>query len=238
MRIAVRSFAVLKRLLHSRAERRPFRRFVFIVTYARSGSTVLQSILASIPGSHIAGENLDALAGLFQSFRSAVQAKREQGSVPRLARGDPWRGAHRIDPDAYNRKLAQAFLEEVLKVPRSTTLVGFKEVRYFDHEDLEEYLDYIRFTFEPALLIFNRRNAEDVARSGWWRNHPSDIAQEVRRFDQRTESYAALHPDCCLAVDFDEYVRDPHVLEPLFARLGAVFDLPTLRDVLSVRLKH
>jgi hypothetical protein len=195
-------------------------------------------MLASIPGSHIAGENLDTLAGLFQSYRSAVQAKREEGSAPRLARGDPWRGAHRIDPDAYNRKLARAFLEEVLRVPRSATLVGFKEVRYFDHEDLEEYLDYIRFTFEPALLIFNRRNAEDVARSAWWRDHPNDIAQAVRRFDERTESYLSMHPDCCLAVDFDEYVRDPRILESLFACLGAAFDLLTLKEILSVRLKH
>jgi hypothetical protein len=229
---------VLKRLLRSRTDKPPSRRFAFIVTYGRSGSTVLQSILATIPGSHITGENLDALSGLFHSYRCAVEARREQGAEPRLAAGDPWRGAHRIDPQGYNRKLARAFLEEVLRVPRSATLVGFKEIRYFDHEDLEDYLDYIRLTFDPALLIFNRRKADDVARSGWWKSHPNDTAEEVRRFDQRTEAYASMHPDFCMVVNYDEYLADPQVLESLFTRLGARFDLATLRNVLALRLKH
>lgn len=195
-------------------------------------------MLATIPGSHIMGENMNALAGLFQSYRSAVEAKTEQGSAPRTAPGDPWRGAHKINPDRYNQKLAKAFLEEVLNVPEGATVVGFKEVRYFDHEDLEDYLDYIRRTFAPCLLVFNRRNAGDVAKSGWWRNHRADIAEAVRRFDQRTEIYAAQHSNCCSTVSYDDYVRDPQVLQPLFERLGVSFDLATLKDVLAVRLNH
>ena len=195
-------------------------------------------MLASIAGAHITGENLDVLAGLFESYRRAVQARRDHGAKPRTSLGDPWRGAHRIDPEEYNRKLARAFLEDVLNVPKSATLVGFKEVRYFDHDDLEEYLDYIRSTFDPALLVFNRRRADDVARSGWWKDHPADIAEEVRRFDQRTAAYSSLHPDSCVTVSYDDYVRDLQVLEPLFKRLQATFDLPALKDILSVRLEH
>jgi hypothetical protein len=231
-------FGGLTFLRRRRVHPQPIRKFVFIVSYGRSGSTVLQSMLATVPGSHIMGENLDALAGLFQSYRSAVQAKAEQGSAPRTAPGDPWRGAHKIKPDQYNHKLATAFLEDVLNVEKGATIVGFKEIRYFDHEDLEEYLDYIRLTFVPGLLVFNRRNAEDVAKSAWWGTHPADIAEQVRRFDQRTEAYATLHSNCCLSVSYDEYVRDPQVLQPLFDRLDATFDLATLHGVLAVRLNH
>lgn len=88
------------------------------------------------------------------------------------------------------------------------------------------------------MLIFNRRQAEEVARSAWWKDHPADIAEEVRRFDQRTEAYESLHPDCCITVSYDEYAHDPQVLEPLFRRLGAPFDVPALNHILSVRLKH
>lgn len=195
-------------------------------------------MVATVPGAHVMGENQDALAGLFQSYRAAVEAKAGQGSSARTRPGDPWRGAHLIDPVNYNRKLADAFLADVLNAPRAATIVGFKEVRYFDHEDLEEYLDYIRLTFTPSVLVFNRRDAESVAGSGWWKDHPADIAGEVRRFDQRTEIYAARHPECCLAVSYDQYVRDPQVLRPLFDRLGASFDLAALHDVLAVRLNH
>lgn len=225
-------------LRRRRVRPQSIRKFVFIVSYGRSGSTVLQSMLATIPGSHIMGENLDALAGLFQSYRSAVQTRAEQGSSPRTAPGDPWRGAHNISPNKYNRKLARAFLEEVLNVPEDATVVGFKEIRYFDHDDLEEYLDYIRLTFVPSTLVFNHRDPEDVAKSGWWRTHPAEIAEEVRRFDRRTEKYAELHPCCCLSVNYDQYASDPKVLQPLFERVGATFDLAILNNVLSIRLNH
>ena len=227
-----------RRAPDARAEVRT-RRFVLIVTYARSGSTVLQSVLASIPGSHIMGENGDALAGLFASWRSASHARDEQGGQMRAASGDPWRGAHRIDPDRYNRELVRVFISEILQPPDDAWLVGFKEVRYFDHDDdLVEYLDYVRTSFSPALLVFNRRRAADVARSGWWKDHQSDIAGEVARFDQLTSAYAGAHPHETIIVDYDEWSADPHALRPLFEHLGATFDLPTVRRVLELRLTH
>src|SRR6187397_2659063 len=107
----------------------PFR-YVFIVAYGRSGSTVLQKILASIDGFHVTGENADALAGLFYSYRSACEAREEQGTEPRRNPGDPWRGADRIDPEHYARTLAQAFVEELIQPPARARMIGFKEVRY------------------------------------------------------------------------------------------------------------
>ena len=105
------------------------RRFIFIITYARSGSTLLQKIIASIPGCHFNGENCDALGGLYASFRSASFAKDDQGKEPRTSGGDPWRGAHLINPQRYNRRLASVFVDEILQPSASAWLIGFKEVR-------------------------------------------------------------------------------------------------------------
>lgn len=49
---------------------------LLIVTYGRSGSTLLQSMLQTIPGAHIAGENYNALHPIFQSVRRAQRTKR------------------------------------------------------------------------------------------------------------------------------------------------------------------
>lgn len=49
----------------------PFR-YVFVVAYARSGSTLLQAILASLVGFWMVGENADALGGLFDSVQAAT----------------------------------------------------------------------------------------------------------------------------------------------------------------------
>lgn len=215
------------------------RRFAFIVTYARSGSTLLQKIISSAPDAHIAGENNDALAGLFASYRAALATRSDQGATRRSGTGDPWRGAHLVDPEGYNRALVETFVEHIIRPPRSARLIGFKEVRYFDHEtDLEDYLDYIRLSFVPCTLIFNRRRAADVAKSAWWRDHPADIAAEVERFDARVAAYTVRHPDACLIVDYDAFVRDPSALAPLFARLGIAIPDRALRDVMSEKLDH
>jgi hypothetical protein len=64
------------------------------------------------------------------------------------------------------------------------------------------------------------------------------FAEEVRRFDERTDAYAALHRDDCIVVRYDEYIRDLTVLGPLFERLGATPDSAALQQVLSKRLDH
>jgi hypothetical protein len=212
---------------------------VFIVTYARSGSTLLQKVIAGIPHCHFTGENADALGGLFASWKAAVAARAEAGGEARAGPGDPWRGAHRIDPERYNRRLAQVFVEEVLQPPRDTRILGFKEVRYFDYDNrLAEYLDYIRATFDPVLLVFNRRDPEAVARSAWWKDHPDDIAAAVRAFDAATGAYAAAHPQETLVLAYDIWSRDPEALRGLFGRLGASFDPAAVSRLLSERLDH
>ncbi len=222
---------------HKRGEQE--RRYVFIVTYGRSGSTVLQNVIGSIAGCHFNGENNDALAGLWASYRSACLSRTEQGDERRSGRGDPWRGAHLITPAEYNRKLIQVFIEEILRPPVDAWLVGFKEVRYFDYsDDLADYLDYIRMSFPPALLIFNRREGTAVANSAWWKAHHHDIAAEVRRFDGQTGAYAIQHPDDTIIVNYEDYCGDANALRPLFDRLGAPFDVDKVSQRLAERLDH
>ena len=70
--------------------------YIFIVTYGRSGSTLLQGILNSIPGYLVRGENRQALRHLYAFHTAAVQERRRQrrgqhAAGPALFR-DPDRG--------------------------------------------------------------------------------------------------------------------------------------------------
>jgi hypothetical protein len=230
----------LRLLLRPKAvPRRSAARYVFIITYARSGSTLLQKILTGIAECHFTGENADALGGLFASWRAASEAKEQAREGARAKLGDPWRGAHLIDPDRYNQRLAEVFLDEIVGAASTATLIGFKEVRYFNYgEELPFYLDYMRRTFRPALLVFNRRNPADVAKSGWWKDHPSDIAEHVLKFDAITDSYSRRHPEDTIILDYDRWSRDPEHLRPLFDRLGQPFNRSALLRTLAERLDH
>ena len=168
--------------------------------------------------------------------RRATRRVGRRGGPP----GDPWRGADRIDPERYAAELARVFVAEIVRPPASARIVGFKEVRYFDRmDDLPEYLAFMARVFAPALLVFNRRRAADVARSGWWKAYDgAALVAEIERFDALTAAYAAAHPAGTIVMDYDVYSRDVEALRPLVERLGRAFDGRALGRVLATRLSH
>jgi hypothetical protein len=200
----------------------------------------VQMVIGSIDGYHIVGENSDALEGLLRSYECVLAARQEQGNVPRVDLGDPWRGAHLLEPERYLDKLVRVFVEEILRPPPGARAIGFKEVRYFDHLDrLNDRLELIRRVFEPAVLIFCRRDPVAVAQSAWWKDYPQgEIITEVVRFDAIADAYNARYPSMSAIADYDEYVVDIEKLKPIFAVLGESFDPVQIRRIMDVRLAH
>jgi hypothetical protein len=216
------------------------RSFLFIVAYGRTGSTVVQHLVGTLPGFHIAGENGGALEGLLASYEAALHARTEQGAERRTSRGDPWYGAHRIDPERYLRRLADIFIDEIIQPPPGARVVGFKEVRYIDVQGpLDHHLDLIGRAFAPARFLFCRRKPEHAAASGWWRRHDREqLLGEMRRFDAEVAAYAEAHPASTHVVDYEAYTADPEALRGLFAFLEQPFDRAHVDRILRVRLRH
>jgi hypothetical protein len=234
----------------------PFR-YVFVIAYARSGSTRLYEALATIDGFYPTSENAAALHGLFFAYQSACRARDEQpreardepATPPPGQRVDPLEGedgeagdtaspATRFDPDHYARTLAQAFVDELVQPPARARLIGFHEMRYFDRlEVFDEYVRFLSTAFAPALVVFNKRAPSAVARTGAWRSYPEDtVVTELERFDTRAATYAAAHPSQAIVMDYDAYSRDPSALRPLFERLGVPFHEDAVRTIVTTPL--
>ncbi len=212
-------------------------RFVFIVTYGRTGSTLLQKVLNAMPGVYVAGENYDIVRGLFEAWRSATVLKEKYG-WGHQAVDHPWHGALAADPAAFARALADGFVATILKPPRGTRTVGFKEIRYLT-PDLGEQLEFMATAFAPAMFVFNTRAVDEVSRSAWWQDvDKSTLAADVARFETITDAYVASHPDTCVKVDYARWTTDPEVLRPVHDLLGAPFDPAAVAALLSVRLEH
>lgn len=215
-----------------------FLHYLCIVTYGRSGSTLLQAILNSIDGYCIRGENNLALLPLFWSSRRLTEAKATY-SVDSHRSNHPWYGIGDVDPERYTRRLIEAFRDDVLRPPPGCRVVGFKEIRYFEVEDLALFLNFIRTELYPCKLIFNTRDADAVARSAWHgEGDPAPILSMVRRLDQIFCAYRSEHPDDCFVLEYDAYKNDPMALEPLFSFLGEPFDVQAISNVLMHRLAH
>ena len=212
---------------------------IFIVTYGRSGSTLLQSLLQSIPGAHITGENTGTLEGLYLAGKRARLSHRTWGQKSQ-SKSHPWYGIDKIDPDRYEQRLAEVFIEEILQPPADTRWYGFKEIRYPRLEnEFPAFLQFCQRNFENPFFVFNSRNGEEVAKSKWWAKHPREkVLTLVKKMDSRFARFAKNNAANSHHVFHEETVADPQSLMPLFTKIGEPLDLDLAAEILSKPLTH
>ena len=217
--------------------------YVFIVTYGRSGSTLLQNLLNSLPGYCIRGENNHTLFHLSQAHDAVEGAESMKGMRTRGRPSQPthpWYGAERVDPDRYGKALADAFVREVLRLDPSVRVGGFKEIRYHTQKfAFTQQLNFIYRTFPKARVIFNTRDHAAVAKSGWWaKQDPEHVTKVLSGAEALYRDYLEVYPERGLHVHYDDYVAGPEAFRPLFSFLGEPWDGDLVTRVLDTRLEH
>ena len=207
---------------------------LFIVTYGRSGSTLLQGVLNSIPGYLIRGENDGAVYHLHQFHAACTQKKRrlrKRFELP-LDTTNPHFGLDEFPAKVSLRMLRRLVTSTVLRPEADTRVTGFKEIRWYQ-DDLPAYVDFLRELFPDARFLVNTRDHEAVLRSGWWPDKPQD--GRLERMEAAILDLATSLGDAAYRVHFDDYTSDPTVLRGLFTWLGEDFDETQVRAVLGVR---
>jgi hypothetical protein len=216
---------------------RPDLTYLFIVTYGRSGSTLLQGILSSTPGVVIRGENGGLLHDLLHLHETATGHRERLASSAPLPARHPWWGIDGYRDEAAYRGFRALLLDTVLRPEPDTTVVGFKEidwVRDGDVERLPALLAFTRAVFPGCKFVLNTRDLEDVAASKWWARR-TDALGELRAMEAAFLDALSPYGDNVYRVHYDGYVADPSVLRGLFDWLGLEYDEERVRDVLDVR---
>ncbi|WP_232677274.1 sulfotransferase [Nocardioides sp. R-C-SC26] len=214
--------------------------YLFVVTYGRSGSTLVSGLLNAIPGYLIRGENRDALRHLFD-FHRQLQVNARGPKANFRQRTHPFFGAGDFPEDRSLAGIRRLVLDTVLRPKADTRVVGFKEITWFNEErdDLGEYVAWLREVFPGARFLVNTRNLDDVGRSSWWGEGDADQVAANRRHLQANETALTTLADdlgaAAYRIHYDDYVADPGALAGLFAWLGEPFDLDAVRAVLEVR---
>lgn len=212
--------------------------FLFVVTYGRSGSTLLQGILNSIPQYVIHGENNNALYYIFKAHAQLQSGKEQWGRRP-IDPSDSWYGIDNVIDKEFGRRCANVFLDTCLRPPDGARCIGFKEIRYardfIPDDDFVPYLDFLCEFFPGAGFVFNIRRPQDVAKSGWWTKHkPQDVVRLLSNAQARFNQYAEGR-DNAMIFDYDELVADWRYAECLFKFLDEEFDLDRVKAVMEVR---
>jgi hypothetical protein len=213
--------------------------YLFVLTYGRSGSTLLQGILNSVPGYVVRGENRQVLRHLYDYSRSAKKERQSQrrqrkskdlppaGNTP----AHPFYGMDEFPLDGTLRGVRRLALDTLLRPDPDTRVVGFKEIRW-DEEDVADFVEWLREVFPGARFIVNTRNLDDVCKSKWWAEMP-DAREHLEGVEARLLAVAESLGEDAFRVHYDDYVGDPDALRPLFAWLGEPYDEARVREVLD-----
>lgn len=215
--------------------------YVFIVTYGRSGSTLLQTVLQAVPGYFMRGENENTLFAIFDTWRRARSIRQRFDTRRHVPPHGPWYGADEVDADALAARMVDAFVAEVIRPPENARVVGFKEIRYGDlsSADLTDYLEFMRRFFPQARFVFNMRNWQDVAKSSWWQGMGEGFVEEmVTRSDAAFRAFAANYPDISYLMRYEEYVNAAEPFKGLLDFLGEQLDEQQLAELMAQKLEH
>ncbi|HEX5086457.1 MAG TPA: sulfotransferase [Nocardioides sp.] len=207
--------------------------FVFVVTYGRSGSTLLMGLLNTIPGYLIRGENWDALHHLFRFHRTLLEGSRKWEPARLRQRTHPFFGAGDFPARRSLEGIRALVIDTVLRPRDDTRVTGFKEIRWYQ-DDVEEYAAWLREVFPGARFVVNTRDHEEVLRSGWWAKRP-EHAEALPAVEARIVALAEGLGDAAYRVHYNDYVANPSVLRGLFEWLGEPYDEERVRQVLATR---
>ena len=219
-------------------------RFLTVVTYGRTGSTALQAALNSLPGVLIRGENYSALRGLQQYTQSIAEtADRHHNGLPT----HPWYGSKKLDPHAVIDDLRRHVIDNLLRLDKATTVLGFKEVRYepghfANYELLLSYLLFLNTLLPGITYVFNVRDPQDAARSGWWPDHGDPVAALTQTRDwliaAEQDLTTILGPRRAVLLQYEQWRGNAPALIQNFTDLGLPSNDKGVREALAQQLDH
>jgi hypothetical protein len=218
--------------------------FLTIVTFGRSGSTALQSVLNAHPHTIIRGENYAALRGIEDYVVSiAAASDRHRSGKPQ----HPWFGTARLDPKAVLDDQRRHVVQFLLRPKPTTRWCGFKEVRYevghfHDADALAGHLLFLNTLLPGMRYLVNVRDPQAAARSGWWRDHPdarTALQGTVENLLSAGEVVrSVLGAGRVALLDHDRWSREPQLVVQALTELGYPVQAPLVHSVLAERLSH
>ena len=112
---------------------------ILIVSYGRSGSTLLQGVVNTLPKVDIKGENYNFCWGIYQAWKSICVAKSKFGVGNKTKmKSSSWYGAELLSPSNFQETASKLIKEQFGILNDSDIVWGFKEIRYVDFLDEHE----------------------------------------------------------------------------------------------------
>lgn len=210
-------------------------RSLVIISYGRTGSTLLQGILNVIDGVRVLGENEGAFLGLYQ-FHSKIESLRRfkhSHSLP----SSPFFGSSKIDKKALDQKLKDVITAYFEPFAREDGVhcIGFKDVQISRCADeIVCYLEFLETMLPLPAFIFLWRQHDAVLRSGFWKLQDRNRAKKtLEKMESEAAKFAQGRRNC-FTVDYTDLNPDAPNLRDLVSFLGGTFDRSRISRVIDI----
>ena len=148
-------------------------KIVLICATGRSGSTTMQRIINSVPNSNICGENFGAINSLLEFYKRIKTTTFDY--VPGHLRPASYEDiiSKDVKPSWYNSYnfqqtvvMIKILITSLFKNKETTTLWGFKEIRY-DNGDIKYLREFKELFPQTKVIIQVRGNIAAQSQSSW-----------------------------------------------------------------------
>ena len=196
-------------------------KIVLICATGRSGSTTLQRIINTIPGSNICGENYGAINSILDFYNKLHATSRDY--VPGHYNPASYETIinKNVKPSWYNSYKINEMEDQIRKLiitmfknKKDTDLWGFKEIRY-DNKKIH-LIKFFKTLFpQTKVIIHIRENVQAQSKSGWHKDDKNAPAY-IQQMNRELIEFYNQNKDWCYLMSF-ERMFDRNILQNLFS---------------------
>lgn len=219
-------------------------RSLYVLTYGRSGSTLLTGYLSMLPGIDLRGENYLYMLPFAQSDERML-ALSQLRYADRHKTSSPWYGSQQSSYPRYRRQLRKLLLDQLYPLRPIPKTLGFKEIRWWyrlSPDRFEQDLTWLLDLFPRGGVVVLTRDLEKVFSGAWWAEMSDDERRnaqaQLQQFETLAKEYVANFPDRAIHVTYEGFTSDPGMARELTEFLGLGFRERIWRKALGTRFSY
>jgi hypothetical protein len=218
-------------------------RYVFVVTYGRSGSTLVQGLLNTLPRTVVRGENNLYVLQLYRAMASVQSFRKTHLKHNPRASHSAFYGLNEIKPASFVASARPLVTGHLLgsEPPAEVDVLGFKEVLWHRVRatETEGFFDFLDRTFPGCLYVLNEREHERVVESGFWQSHDRDEAMKaISRIEEIQQFLRETRPRRTLDLRYELLTSDDRATSDAQLRALAEFVHTSCDDELLALLRQ
>ena len=218
-------------------------KIVLICATGRSGSTTMQRIINTIPGSNICGENYGAINSILDFYNKlhATSTDYVPGHYNPASYEDIV--SKNVKPAWYNSYKINEMEDQIRKLiitmfknKPETNLWGFKEIRY-DNKKINLIKFFKKLFPQTKVIIQIRENIQAQSKSGWHKNDKNAPAY-IQQMNKELIKFYSQNKEWCYLISF-ERMFDRSNLQNVFSFIGCreKYDENKVTEVLNNNIK-